>query len=478
MVSLAQAARLRTTLPHCTWSLPSCYEAVGTLWQLPVLTPGSVLLNAQGSAQDSALALEAEVAAHLAQASKARSQFLDSGIVHDREELKAALLDVLAEKGQLALLLGGKSVGKSCLLRELAGQRSVSAMSQDGARRALLYVDARSCGGDLAAGLVAALQKDTSEQQRLQGPAYSSRQAQADQPAVNDTLPAAKSVSLELSFKGASVGSQLEFSGTTTCIADQSIALLAKVLEVAMAQGYFLCLILDEANLFFPAPPDPSSALPAPSLSAAQLSAQRQLEKLVELTKQNRQMNVLLVSSEYAYPYRLRHGHFFNSTNLTETLFAGEVPPAAMRELLQQRWGLGPRLADVFLAFYGGHVHMASRALAKLSKQLDRFDCEEVSPDGVLAPIVDCILSESSSSSSSSSPMISMLRTLAQQGFAPVDSMVNVQAKTLSFSNVGGLVKTRSTVVGLPQSLRRDADFGVVPSSQFVVRGVHQLLLL
>ena len=409
--------------------------------------------------------VEVEVREHLERSSRQCSEFLDSGAVHDCEEIRAMLHNLLAEKGQLALLLGGKSVGKSLLLQELARQRK-DIVGLDGARRALLYVDARSCGDDLAAGLVAALQREALEQQRMKDHGYSARQAQAGQPALlgSSLLPAAKGASIELSFKGAALGAQPEFAGPASKV-DQCLELLGKVSEAAQTAGYYLCLIVDEANLTFPAPPDPLSSHPAPPLSPTHLHAQRQLEKLVQLTKQSRQMNVLLVSSEYAYPYRLRHGRFFNTSNLTETMFAGEVPPAAMRQLLQRSWGLGPRLADVFLAFYGGHVHMASRALAKLREELDDFNCEEVAPDGVLGPIVDCIEGEGGAG-----PMADMLRALAGRGFAPVSSEGNAQAQALSLANAGGLVKTSGKVVGLPLGLRRGANFGVVPSSHFTVR--------
>ena len=421
--------------------------------------------------QGEAAALEGEVVEHLRQASSACSKFLDSGLVHDREEVKAALGAVLLGKGRLALLLGGKSVGKSLLLQEMARQPA-PLVGADGARRALLYVDARSCGGDLAAGLVAALQREALELQRLEGRrGVMSRQAQAEQPAAAPgralaLLPSAERASIALSFKGASLTTQLDFSARGPAVVEQSIALLAKVAETAQAQGYLLCLIVDEANLIFPAPPGPpGSALPAAPPTPAQLSVQLQLAKLVELTKQSRQMNVLLVSSEYTYPYRLRNGHFFNTTNFTDVLFAGEVPPAAMRQLLVQRWGLGPRLADVFVAFYGGHVHMAALALEKLGQQLDEFNCEEVAPSGVLSAIVDCIEGEGGGG-----PMAAMLRALAVRGLAPVSSEANAQAQALSLANVGGLVTTSSRVAGLPQGLRSGVNFGVVPSSQFVVR--------
>jgi hypothetical protein len=101
-------------------------------------------------------ALEEDVKTHLLQASRSCSKFLDSDTVYDREDIKSALQRVLGESGRMALLLGGKSVGKSLLLAELADARRVI-VGLDGKERAILYVDARSCGGDLTAGLVAAI---------------------------------------------------------------------------------------------------------------------------------------------------------------------------------------------------------------------------------------------------------------------------------------------------------------------------------
>ena len=80
------------------------------------------------------------------------------------------------------------------------------------------------------------------------------------------------------------------------------------------------------------------------------------LSHMVLLTKESRSINVIISTSEYAYPYRLQHGNFFNATNLTRTLLAGELPPAAMRALLMGTWGLGPRLTDVFLGYLGGQL--------------------------------------------------------------------------------------------------------------------------
>jgi len=105
------------------------------------------LKEGQSLSSREAQALEEDVKAHLNQASTTCSNFLDSNMVYDRENIKAALHSVLSDRGRMALLLGGKFVGKSLLLTELAGS-SKDIVGRDKNKRALLYIDARSCGGD------------------------------------------------------------------------------------------------------------------------------------------------------------------------------------------------------------------------------------------------------------------------------------------------------------------------------------------
>ena len=380
-----------------------------------------------------ALALEASVREHLACAFRKCTAFLDSGEVHSREELRGALEDVFRRKGQMALLLGGKSVGKSQLLAELA--RRTDIVGADGATRAVLYVDARRFSTNLAAGLQAALWGET------------------------------KGLSAKL--KGIAVEAKLKLAEPLTPM-QRNLEMLSSVAELAEAQGLCICLVVDEANLAFPTPPGPHpGAVPPPlSLDRERLrDAQQLLERIVLLTKQSRKMNALIVSSEYGYPYRLRHENFFNTTNLTDSIFAGEVPPADMRALLRDVWGLGPRLSDVFLAYYGGHVHMASQALPELAAQLDGFKCERVAPDGALGAIVAAL---GSSSSAEGRGAAALLRSAAQQGFARVQQEGDASAQALARANLGGLVKAQGLVVGLPESVRGDANFGFVPSSHFL----------
>ena len=418
-----------------------------------------------------ALALEASVREHLSCAFRKCTAFLDSGRVHDREELRGALEDVFRRKGQLALLLGGKSVGKSQLLAELA--RRTDIVGADGATRAVLYVDARRFSTNLSAGLQAALVGETKELKRsawwasvgLAGVAP--RRAQGSREEGASSSSHVTSATLSAKLKGVAVEARQRLAEPLTPM-QRDLEMLSSVAELAEAQGLYICLVVDEANLAFATPSGlhPGTVLPPPSLDRERLrDAQLLLQRLVLLTKQSRKMNALIVSSEYgSYPSRLRHENFFNTTNLTASIVAGEVPPADMRALLRDVWEVGPRLADVFLAFYGGHVHMASQALPELAAQLDGFDCERVAPDGALGAIVEAL----GSSSTEGRGAAALLRSAAQQGFARVQQEGDASAQALARANLGGLVKAQGLVVGLPKSVRGDANFGFVPSSHFL----------
>ena len=416
-----------------------------------------------------AAALEQSVRDHLAAACKRCSKFLLSGAVHGREEISTALEGMFRQHGQFGLLLGGKSVGKSLLLAELS--RRTDIVGADGATRALLYVDAREFSTNLSAGLQAALLGESRELERSGGWArlgfagLSQRRAQAGRPDDSETpSTVVTSASVSARLRGIAMETQLNFADNLSPM-QRNIAMLSKVVELAQAQGLLVCLVVDEANLALPTPPSAphDRALLSQDKERLLMDTQQLLERLVLLTKQSNRMNALIVTSEYSFPHRLEQGGFFNTANFTHSFFAGEVPPTEMRALLTDGWGLGPRLSDVFLAFFGGHVHMASQALHRVATQLDKFNCESVAPDLASHHISVCLKSREAAR------MEAMLRALAERGFAPVEDASDACAQMLSQANLGGLVKTSATVVGLPEELRGGAEYGVVPANHFMV---------
>ena len=395
------------------------------------------------------------VEGYLARASSACDAFLDSEVVHGREEVRRELLGVLRQRGQLALLLGGASVGKSLLLRELARAPTVG---KDGVLRVVVLVNGRGSGADLAGGVVRALQKVTLEGAlggALQGAGRSAADCERHTQVLEGLREAVK------------VAAPALFSGLhLTPGAADTERMLDAMCDLARREGAYVCLVIDEGNLALPSPPQPGEALGEGASSSEQQRQLRDtkslLNRLVMLTKESRRMNVLIATSEHAYPYRLQHGNFFNTTNLTRTILAGELPPARMRELLRS-WGLGPRTSDVFLAYLGGHVHLASQALDRLAATLDAFDVLEVAPS-LCAVSVDTCLREGGSSARG------LLRALAQAGWAPVEGPQEAAVQVLARENVGGLVDQSAVVVGLPAALRRSAagGLGAVPSFHFL----------
>ena len=76
---------------------------------------------------------------------------MDSQALYDRVETMGALGDRMGRsKGELVLFLGGKDLGKSHMLRELA-------VRLRGQGRRAVIVNARTTGADLAAGIIGSL---------------------------------------------------------------------------------------------------------------------------------------------------------------------------------------------------------------------------------------------------------------------------------------------------------------------------------
>ena len=135
-------------------------------------------------------------------------------------------------------------------------------------------------------------------------------------------------------------------SVTAASVTAQATALDAFV-QAAQNDNEYPILIIDEANLAF-----------SVKDANGQYKNKPVLDHLVNLTKQQGDMMTLLTSSEHGYPFRLDEMGF-NLADLTNVIYAGEIPPKEMRELFVGRLGMGDRLADGFLSAFGGHIFTA-----------------------------------------------------------------------------------------------------------------------
>jgi hypothetical protein len=119
-------------------------------------------------------------------------------------------------------------------------------------------------------------------------------------------------------------------------------------------------------------------------------------------------MNVLMFSSEHAFPFNLRDmpsnndekgdkkgdDKGFNLTNMSQTVFAGKVPSDRMHEQLVGKLGMGQRLVNVFLASYSGHIWNSFFALTTLKIEKEKMSAGMAVPMGVYGYIAQCIAME------------------------------------------------------------------------------------
>ena len=159
----------------------------------------------------------------------------------------------------------------------------------------------------------------------------------------------AGAVSASMGLPGPEVATgviEVAASVTAASVTAQATALDAFV-KAAQNNNEYPILIIDEANLAF-----------SPKDANGQYKNKPILDKLVGLTKSRGQMMLLLTSSEHGYPFRLDEMGF-NLADLTNVIYAGEIPPKEMRKLFVSRLGMGDRLADGFLSAFGGHIFTA-----------------------------------------------------------------------------------------------------------------------
>jgi len=245
--------------------------------------------------------------------------------------------------------------------------------------------------------------------------------------------------------------------------------------ESAQAAGLTPSLIIDEANIVFS--PEVSKTMEANVVVKRNRAV---LNLLTSMTKEKQLLNVILVSSEEGYPYKLRDDYKFNLQNVDGPIIhAGEVPPKAMRELLMNEWGLGSQLAAGLLAVNGGHVRQASNILEDLAVERAGFSADECPQKGMFAGIYNC----SNEGEAKHPGMKKLMRQLGEDGFAPIADPTDIRARWLAERGLAGLVTNeRLMAVGLPPDVWESAGarypirfwkrrilqhhYGLVPSSQ------------
>lgn len=176
-------------------------------------------------------------------------------------------------------------------------------------------------------------------------------------------------------------------------------------------------------------------------------------------------MNIILISSDYAFPFRLQDSRLsFNINNFDKFICAGEVPPKDVYKLLTTQMGVADNLAIAFIDHYGGHIWDIYKAIDRLATLKENFwALSSLMEVGV----VNC-LDWKGVDDGDMKKMQEALCQLAVTGFFPVEKIDDPICRVMSENNVGGVVSLSSVVVGLPVDVWKRTEFehGLVPSKQ------------
>ena len=281
--------------------------------------------------------LRVDVDKYLSNISLLAEDFTNSKEIINREDFQAALRQAMM-KTTFTLVLGGKSLGKSLI-------RNHTVMQVENAPNSKLTI------------LDVDMRKDPDKPlfvwifERVENKCQS---IQANWEKGWAMIKAITKVSLKA--KTANVEVQAEASRDN----DSPKQVLEEVIKkIDEKTGNATCILVDEANL----------ALPGDD----EAQAQKSLQYFVMLTKQQRQASVVLISSEYAYPYRLQEAGM-NLRDIRNIIIANEIPKDEMVELMVTKWKMSQELAEEFYLYFGGDVDVCERAVEKLIQKGDSFD--------------------------------------------------------------------------------------------------------
>lgn len=353
--------------------------------------------------------------------------FMGKNKVFDRAELIDGLENASETTGNFVCLLGGKSTGKSLVLKEFA--------QEEKSNKNVFYVDMRIGYSSITYGFISVIKM--SKNARLK-----------------ELILTLLKTALASKVKLLGDHFELDFNSFLDLVSKEPdpTIVLESLLNGMAGESKVITLVVDEANLPLTIDSETSTA------DIKQVKAT--LALFTRMTKQEKKINVILVSSDHVFPFRLTEPKLgFNLKDINKFIFAGEVPPNKMFNLLTQEWELSDNLALSIISLYGGHIWDVYQALIKLKNRKEDF----ILFDSNLSANIDNCFDDCTNKEE----MIRILRLLAQNGFYPLEKRNDPIAEVISRHNVGGVVTERALNIGLPKSAWYDGyKFGLVPASQ------------
>ena len=369
--------------------------------------------------------------------------YIYSEDVYDREETKNFLKFATSNKGSFMCFLGGKSVGKSLLLRDL--QKEAKSRNQR-----VFIINARSSGSNLEEGMFKAISDTLTERESKTWIRLVSRFRVAS--AVTTDVARLSTNSSPGAVSTVKDGLELWQRLEEVPSLNASIDALLMDKSLGPSPPTF---VFDEANISF--------------LEGNKKSSKSALEFLTRYTKEENKISVILATSEHLFPYRLSEMGF-NVKNFNSVVYASEVPPKQISDLLKG-WKVGENLSAVLRDYFAGHVYDISLALAKLELSKENFKPSNIYGVDSAGSVMRCLRKDTEKASR-------ILSELAETGFAPVLDMEDPLVDLISQNNVGGIISESGDISGLSTNVWKEhqCEYGLVPSSHSTRLVIAELL--
>ena len=395
---------LRTSKLRCFSSPAGAFKSGSSFWEV-----------ANDAARDDGVS----AATYLQKINQTASAFISKKTPVDREDAIDCLNQVMATKGSLFIVLGGNNLGKT-LLKEVAIRRC-------GANLAMLEVDMRD-EDMLGKSMMEAL--DLQRRKSL------------------------RRVLLLAELAAAMIRFPSEAKGLVEIVSRAQIS-VGNFIRKSVRRNKIPCIIVDEAN----------KALPGLTERDGSPEANSALTAITKWTKQTDQASVILISSEFGYPFRLMDNGLKLPT-IKKVIVIGEVPEADMMKMLQEEWGMTKSLAEKLYEYFGGDIYTTKKALDSLIEKKDKFY-----PYAVMnVPGLPSLCEDPEARAH--------LENIARQGFSLVkDVKTDRGARMIAEENVGGVINREATTFGLPEIFTgTDRKWAVIPSTYHMrMMIVHEL---
>ena len=364
----------------------------------------------------------------------ARSHMNSSKVV-DRDAAIQSMMESMAQPGLLTLVLGGKNLGKS-FLRKTALQRS-------SANVVALSVDMRSRPGTnlLDSILVSANQswEEVAYEEGISAVLGSLSGIFSAAVVVQENMGQAAHPIATLPNN--LVKTVVETVTKKSFVRSAVDAFLARV----NAGTKQTAIVVDEANLALPG---------LTNGEKARREAKEALAAITQWTKQDMVASVVLISSEFAYPFSLQAAGL-DLRDIGKVMVIGKVPKHDMLQMLRSDWGMDDALAQVFYDYFGGDIFTTKQALDQLIQTKEKFNPYAV---------VDC---PGLPSCVKDPKARAHLENIAKQGFSLVEDVkTDAGARLIAQENVGGVIRHGAVTFGLPDIFNdTDCEWAVIPSS-------------